>query len=100
MPSGHSATTGEFRVGDRVCFAYAHRYRALDVKRIWHSREGYELITGIDPDIDEYRTFRRDRIMRGKVRVVHRAEHGGGARGEAPAAQDAHHGGSVPAPRR
>lgn len=89
-----------FGVGDRICFAYDHRYRALDVKRIWHSRAGYELITGIDPDKDEYRTFRVDRIARGKVKVVHRAEHGGGTHAQAPPVQDARHGGSIPPARR
>jgi hypothetical protein len=39
---------------------------------LWTSKDGNDLITGIDPDKDEYRTFRVDRIQRGKVRVVQR----------------------------
>lgn len=54
----------------RVCFAYEHRYRVLDVERVWTSKEGNDLITGRDPDQDgEYRSFRVDRI-KGKVRIV------------------------------
>lgn len=62
-----------YAVGDRICFAYDHCYRVVDVKRLWTSKDGNDLITGVDPDKDEYRTFRVDRIQRGKVRVVQRA---------------------------
>lgn len=53
----------------RLCFAYEHQYRVLDVERAWLSKDGNQLITGIDPDKGEYRTFRVDRIQ-GGVRVV------------------------------
>jgi predicted DNA-binding transcriptional regulator YafY len=53
----------------RVCFAYEHQYRVVDVERVWTSRGGNDLITGIDPDKGEYRTFRVDRI-KGKIRLV------------------------------
>lgn len=53
----------------RLCFAYEHQYRVLDVERAWLSKDGNQLITGVDPDKGEYRTFRVDRIQ-GKVRVV------------------------------
>lgn len=56
--------------GVRITFAYEHRYRVLDVERVWTSSEGNELVTGIDPDAGEYRSFRLDRIQRGKVRIV------------------------------
>lgn len=61
-----------YAVGDRICFAYDHCYRVVDVERLWTSKDGNDLITGVDPDKDEYRTFRVDRIQRGKVRVVQR----------------------------
>lgn len=58
--------------GVRVCFAYEHRYRVLDVERLWTSKDGNDLITGTDPDQGgEYRSFRVDRIQ-GRVRVVGR----------------------------
>lgn len=53
----------------RVCFAYDHQYRVVDVERVWTSKDGNELITGVDPDKGEYRTFRVDRI-KGKIRLV------------------------------
>lgn len=53
----------------RLCFAYEHQYRVLDVERAWLSKDGNQLITGVDPDKGEYRTFRVDRIQ-GGVRVV------------------------------
>lgn len=59
----------------RLCFAYEHQYRVLDVERAWLSKDGNQLITGIDPDKGEYRTFRVDRIQ-GRVRV---AQQRGGA---------------------
>lgn len=72
-----SSMSGECAVGDRICFAYDHCYRVLDVERLWVSKDGNDLITGVDPDKGEYRTFRADRIQRGKVRVIQR----GGDRG-------------------
>lgn len=57
------------RVSVRVCFAYEHQYRVCDVERVWKSKDGNDLITGVDPDKGEYRTFRVDRI-KGKVRIV------------------------------
>jgi len=53
----------------RICFAYDHRYRVLDVERMWTSKDGNDLITGIDPDEGEYRSFRVDRI-KGRIRIV------------------------------
>lgn len=53
----------------RIVFAYEHRYRVLDVERVWRSKDGNDLITGIDPDKGEYRSFRVDRIQ-GRVRLV------------------------------
>lgn len=58
----------------RLCFAYEHRYRIVDVERAWCSKAGDHLITGVDPDKGEYRTFRVDRIQ-GKVRVVEQRRH-------------------------
>lgn len=50
-----------------VVFAYEHRYRRVDVERVWRSKEGYWLLTGRDHDREgEYRSFRVDRI-RGKI---------------------------------
>lgn len=59
----------------RLCFAYEHRYRVVDVERAWLSKDGNQLITGTDPDKGEYRTFRVDRIQ-GMVRVVKQREGG------------------------
>ena len=53
----------------RLTFAYDHQYRVVDVERAWTSKEGAQLITGVDPDKGEYRTFRVDRIQ-GKVRIA------------------------------
>ncbi len=55
--------------GQIVCFAYEHRYRLVLVQRVWRSLSGKILITGLDEDRNDYRTFRVDRI-KGKVRVV------------------------------
>lgn len=55
--------------GQRACFAYNHRYRVVDVKRVWRSKAGDTLITGVDPDKGEYRSFRADRV-KGKIRIV------------------------------
>lgn len=57
-------------VGQIVCFGYEHRYRLVLVDRVWSSKEGNQLITGLDEDRNDVRTFRVDRIIRGKVRVV------------------------------
>ena len=46
----------------RICFAYQHEYRVVDAERIWQSKDGNWLITGIDVDKQEYRSFRLDRI--------------------------------------
>lgn len=55
-----------------VVIAYEHRYRRVDVERLWQSKEGNWLITGRDPDRDgEYRSFRLDRI-RGKIHLPKR----------------------------
>ena len=56
-------------VNRRACFAYDHRYRVVDVERVWQSKAGDTLITGIDPDKGEYRSLRADR-GKGKIRVV------------------------------
>lgn len=56
-------------VNRRACFAYDHRYRVVDVERVWESKAGDTLITGVDPDKGEYRSFRADRV-KGKIRVV------------------------------
>lgn len=56
--------------GQLVCFAYEHQYRLVLVDKVWYSKAGDELITGLDEDRNEIRTFRVDRIIRGKVRVV------------------------------
>lgn len=69
--------------GQRVTFAYEHQYRVLDVEVVRETKDGNWIMTGVDPDKGEYRSFRLDRVMRGKVRVVH--GHRGGA-GEAPPA--------------
>lgn len=56
--------------GVLVCFGYEHRYRLVLVDRVWRSKAGDQLITGLDEDRNDVRTFRVDRIIRGKVRVV------------------------------
>src|SRR5690606_14944100 len=57
-------------VGKIVCFGYEHRYRLVLVDRVWQSKAGDQLITGLDEDRNDVRTFRVDRIIRGKVRVA------------------------------
>lgn len=47
----------------RIAFAYQHEYRVVDATRVWKSREGHWLITGVDVDKGDYRTFRVDRIQ-------------------------------------
>lgn len=55
-----------------IVIAYEHRYRRVDVERVWQSKEGHWLITGRDHDRDgEYRSFRVDRI-RGKIHLLKR----------------------------
>lgn len=66
--------------GQRVAFAYEHQYRVLDVEVVRETKEGNWIMTGVDPDKGEYRSFRLDRVMRGKVRVV---RGGTGAHGSA-----------------
>ena len=56
--------------GQLVCFGYEHRYRLVLVDSVWISKAGDQLITGLDEDRNDIRTFRVDRIIRGKVRVV------------------------------
>lgn len=56
--------------GQLVCFGYEHRYRLVLVDRVWRSKAGDRLITGLDEDRNDIRTFRVDRIIRKKVRVV------------------------------
>lgn len=56
--------------GQLVCFGYEHRYRLVLIAKIWESKAGDCLITGLDEDRNDMRTFRVDRIIRGKVRVV------------------------------
>jgi hypothetical protein len=41
----------------------------VDVEKVWQSKAGDTLITGVDPDKGEYRSFRADRV-KGKIRVV------------------------------
>lgn len=60
-----------------VVFAYEHRYRVVLATRIWQSKAGNWLVTGLDPDRPgedgqpQYRTFRADRIQ-GGIRFVKR----------------------------
>lgn len=56
--------------GCLVCFGYEHRYRLVLIGKVWQSKAGDTLLTGLDEDRNEMRTFRADRIVRGKVRVV------------------------------
>lgn len=56
--------------GKIVCFGYEHRYRLVLVQKVWRSYAGNQLITGLDEDRNDIRTFRVDRIIRGKVRIV------------------------------
>ena len=56
--------------GQLVCFGYEHRFRLVLVDKIWFSKAGDQLLTGLDEDRNELRTFRVDRIIRGKVRIV------------------------------
>lgn len=55
-----------------IVIAYEHRYRRVDVERIWQSKEGNWLLTGRDYDREgEYRSFRVDRI-KGKIHFLKR----------------------------
>lgn len=63
-------TTRTDLVGQLVCFGYEHRFRLVLVDKVWASKAGDEVITGLDEDRNDIRTFRVDRIIRGKVRVV------------------------------
>lgn len=56
--------------GELVCFGYEHRFRLVLVEKVWRSYAGHQLLTGLDEDRNETRTFRVDRIIRGKVRIV------------------------------
>jgi predicted DNA-binding transcriptional regulator YafY len=56
--------------GQLVCFGYEHRFRLVLVQSVWRSYAGHQLITGLDEDRNEIRSFRVDRIVRGRVRVV------------------------------
>lgn len=56
--------------GCLVCFGYEHRYRLVLVGKVWTSKAGDQLITGLDEDRNDIRTFRVDRIIRGRVHVV------------------------------
>lgn len=56
--------------GCLVVFGYEHRFRLVLIGKIWESKAGDQLLTGLDEDRNEMRTFRVDRIIRGKVRVV------------------------------
>lgn len=58
-----------------VCFAYEHRYRLVLVQRVWQSLAGHILITGLDEDRNDFRTFRVDRI-KGRVRIVGQQQSG------------------------
>lgn len=53
----------------RIAFAYEHRYRVLDDPVVRVTKDRNIIITGVDPDKAEYRTFRVDRI-KGKIRHV------------------------------
>lgn len=46
----------------RLCFAYEHRYRVVDDPVVRVTRDLNIIITGIDPDKGEFRSFRVDRI--------------------------------------
>lgn len=49
--------------GAKVAFAYEHQYRVVEITSgPWQSKAGDWLITGIDVDKAEYRSFRIDRI--------------------------------------
>ena len=53
-----------------VVITYEHRYRRVDVERVWLTKDGNWLMTGRDHDRDgEYRSFRIDRI-KGKIRLL------------------------------
>lgn len=53
----------------RIAFAYEHRYRVVDDPVVRFTKDRNIIITGIDPDKGEVRSFRVDRIQ-GKVRHV------------------------------
>lgn len=53
----------------RLCFAYEHRYRVVDNPVVRVTKNFNIIITGVDPDKGEYRSFRVDRIG-GKIRHV------------------------------
>lgn len=57
--------------GQLVVFPYEHRFRLVLVARVWVSKAGDQLITGLDEDRNEMRTFRVDRInRRATIKVV------------------------------
>lgn len=55
-----------------VEFAYEDEVRTVLVGRIWSSKAGDDLITGLDELRNEVRTFRIDRII-GEVRICGQA---------------------------
>lgn len=56
--------------GQLIVFPYEHRYRLVLVARVWESKAGDQLITGLDEDRNELRTFRVDRIKGGRIKRV------------------------------
>jgi len=55
---------------DLVTFPYPDHHRVVLVTRVWQSAAGDDLITGLDEDRNEMRTFRVDRIPAQRVRKV------------------------------
>ena len=53
----------------RLCFAYEHRYRVVEDATVKFTKDRNIIIVGIDPDKQEFRSFRVDRI-KGKIRHV------------------------------
>ena len=53
----------------RLCFAYEHRYRVVEDATVKFTKDRNIIIVGIDPDRQEFRSFRVDRI-KGKIRHV------------------------------
>ena len=54
---------------DRLVFAYEHRYRVLDDVQVRVTKDRNILLVGVDPDKNEFRSFRVDRIQ-GRIKHV------------------------------
>lgn len=69
MPSYSPSTGVTSEQPVRVCFAYQHEYRVVDVSTVRMTKDGNWIVTGVDVDKGEYRSFRVDRIQN-KIKIL------------------------------